>query len=208
MPSASLTVEIAATAIQSTMRPTYSVPSVIPTRAVTMTPALSLVTVTAINGNLYIRRGSGSDFNPIGVLLKGQTVAVSGRDILNEWLYIPIPSQTGKFGWVSTLTIYSSISGNTMDLPVVDSGLAVPAFLQNCSTDNMIVQPAGVIVPPVYQFPNNIIQFDPGKYLVQDYDLGNSNPNSTQGIVVDLREGEQYQILGVGAARHKCPEGQ
>ncbi len=175
----------------------------------TATPTLPLVTITAINGNLYIRRGSGSDFNPIGVLLQGQTVTASGRDILNEWLYIPIPSQAGKFGWVSTLTIYSSVSGDTMDLPVVDSDLAVPAFIQNCSTDNMIVQPAGVILPPWYQYPNNIVQFDPGEYSIQDYDNVKYNPNSNQGIVVDLREGEQYQIYGNGShAQHKCPEGQ
>ena len=148
IPTASLTVETATATIQSAMKPTYASPSAIPTLGLTATPALPLVTITAINGDLYIRRGSGSDFNPIGVLVQGQTATVLGRDILNQWLYIPIPSQAGKFGWVSTLTIYSSISGQTMDLPVVDSDLAVPAFIQNCSTHNMMVQPTGVILPP------------------------------------------------------------
>ncbi len=168
-----------------------------------------MVTITAINGNLYIRRGSGSDFNPIGVLVQGQTATVLGRDILDQWLYIPIPSQAGKFGWVSTLTLYSLVSGTTMDLPVVDSDLAVPAFIQNCSTHNMIVQPTGVILPPLYQYPNNIVQFDPGEYTLMDYDNVNYNPKSNQGMVVDLREGELFKFTAMGTiAQHKCPEGQ
>ena len=191
---------------QNTATSTYTaVPLAIPTNLASMTPVLPLVTITAINGNLYIRRGSGSDFNPTGVLLQGQTATALGRDILGEWLYIPIPSETGRFGWVSTLTIYSSIGGRMMDLPVVDSDLAVPAFIENCSLDNMIVQPSGVIIPPGNQFPNNIFQFDPGEYTIHDYDTSNRN---NQGMNVDLREGEQFQITGMGSARHKCPEGQ
>jgi len=206
VPSATLPVEAATAAPQNTLVPTGTTPSIIPTTKISITPTLLLVTVTAINGNLYIRRGSGSDFNPISVLSQGQTVTASGRDILGEWLYIPIPSETGKFGWVSTLTIYSSVGGNIMDLPVVDSDLAVPAFIQNCSTHNMIVQPVGVILPPGNQFPNNIVQFDPGEYTIHDYDSTNKY---NQGVVIDLKEGEQFQITAMGTvAQHKCPDGQ
>jgi hypothetical protein len=206
MPSASLMVGTATAAIQNAVQPTYVSPLAIPTLTLTATPTLPLFTITAINGNLYIRRGSGSDFNPIGVLLQGQTATVMGRDILDEWLYIPIPSQTGKFGWVSTLTIYSSISGQTMDLPVVDSDLAVPAYIQNCSSHNMIVLPAGVILPPFYQYPDSVVQFDPGEYTIMDYDNPKYNPNSNQGLVIDLVEGELYRITAMGtAAQHKCP---
>ena len=208
-PAARSVVDPATAVIQSTEIPTYAAPSAIPTIALTASPSLPSVTITALNGNLYIRRGSGSDFNPVGVLLKGQTATASGRDILDEWLYIPIPSQAGKFGWVSMQTIYSLVSGHTMDLPVVDSDLAVPAFIQNCSTHNMIVWPPGVIIPPGNQYPDNIIQFDPGDYTVQDYDNGKSNPNSNQGTVVDLREGDLFKITAMGtAAQHKCPDGQ
>jgi hypothetical protein len=207
--SASARFETGAAGIQGSITPTYTMTPAVPTIAATASPTFPLVTITAINGNLYIRRGSGSDFNPIGALLEGQTAKAYGRDILDEWLYIPIPSQTGKFGWVSTLTIYSSISGQPMDLPVVDSALAVPAFIQNCSIHNMIVWPVGVIIPPVNDYPDNIVQFDPGKYLVQDYDNGKSNPNGNQGTVVDLKEGEQFRLTALGtAAGHKCPEGQ
>ncbi|HUH97688.1 MAG TPA: SH3 domain-containing protein [Anaerolineales bacterium] len=185
---------------------TRAAPPAVPTLPETVTPTLAVVTITAVNGNLYIRRGSGSDFNPIGVLAQGQTVTAAGRDILDEWLYIPIPSQAGRFGWVSMQTIYSSISGHTMDLPVVDSDLAVPAFIQNCSTHNMLVQPSGVIIPPGIQFPDNIVQFDPGEYTIHDYDSPNKN---NQGLVIDLKEGEQYQITAMGTpAQHKCPDGQ
>jgi len=199
-PSRSTPVEVATVTLQSVATPTYTA------LPATTTPTLPLVTITAINGNLYIRRGSGSDFNPIGALLKGQTVTALGRDILDEWLYIPIPSHAGKFGWVSTLTIYSSISGQTMDLPVVDSDLAVPAYIQNCSTRNMIVLPASVILPPFYQYPDSVVQFDPGEYTIFDYDNPKYSPNSNQGLVIDLVEGELYQITAMGtAAQHKCP---
>jgi len=205
-PSASSVVVGATEAIPLTAAPKNAIPPTTSPVSATATPGLPLVTVTAINGNLYIRRGSGSDFNPIGALSQGQTATASGRDILDEWLYIPIPSQRGKFGWVSMLTIYSSISGNTMDLPVVDSDFAVPAFIQNCSLHNMIVQPLGVIIPPGNQFPNNIVRFDPGEYTIHDYDSTNKN---NQGVVIDLREGEQYQVTAMGTpAQHKCPDGQ
>jgi len=208
-PAARAVVETATAMIQGTETPTYPAPSAIPTIAPTASPSIPSVTITAINGNLYIRRGSGSDFNPIGVLSKGQSATASGRDILDEWLYIPIPSQAGEFGWISMLTIYSSVSGQTMDLPVVDSDLAVPAFIQNCSTHNMIVWPPGVIIPPGNQYPDNIVQFDPGAYTIQDYDNGKSNPNSNQGTAVDLREGGLFKITAMGtAAQHKCPDGQ
>jgi len=208
-PSISSPVEVATTTFQGIATSTYTALPATPTAAASMTPILPLVTVTAINGNLYIRRGSGSDFNPIDVLLQGQTVTALGRDILDQWLYIPIPTQAGKFGWVSTLTIYSSVSGQTMDLPVVDSDLAVPAYIQNCSTHDMIVLPVGVILPPVYQYPDTIVQFDPGKYTILDYDNPKYNPNSNQGLVVDLVEGELYKVTAMGtAAQHKCPAGQ
>ncbi|MFZ1043732.1 MAG: hypothetical protein WCA79_14485 [Anaerolineales bacterium] len=210
-PSKSFPVGVATVTLQSIATPVYISSAAPPTVAVSisMTPALPLVTITAINGNLYIRRGSGSDFNPIGVLSKGQMATAMGRDILDQWLYIPIPSQAGKFGWVSTLTIYSSVSGQTMDLPVVDSDLAVPAYIQNCSTHNMIVQPVGVILPPFYQYPDSVVQFDPGEYSILDYDKPKYNPNSNQGIAVDLVEGELYQITAMGtAAQHKCPVSQ
>ncbi|MGA7193106.1 MAG: SH3 domain-containing protein [Anaerolineales bacterium] len=204
IPTETLSVEVATVVPQNT--PTSAVPLASPITRLLITPTLPLVTVTALNGNLYIRRGSGSDFNPIGVLAQGQTAAALGRDILGKWLYIPIPSENGKFGWVSTLTIYSSVGGSMMDLPVVDSDLAIPAFIQNCSTHNMIVQPADVILPPWYEFPNNIVQFDPGEYTIHDYDSANRN---NQGMVIDLSEGEQLQITAMGTpAQHKCPVGQ
>ena len=205
-PSRSFPVEVATATFQSIATSTYTVLPATPTSSASKTPTLPSVTITAINGNLYIRRGSGSDFNPIAVLLQGQMVTALGRDILDEWLYIPIPSHADKFGWVSTLTIYSSISGQTMDLPVVDSDLAVPAYIQNCSTHDMIVQPAGVILPPFSQYPDSVVQFDPGEYTIMDYDNPKYNPNSNQGLVIDLVEGELYRITAMGtAAQHKCP---
>ena len=208
-PSKSLPVGVSTATLPSIVTPTFMVSPTTPTVAVSITPALPLVTISAVNGNLYIRRGSGSDFNPIGVLSKGQMSTAMGRDILDQWLYIPIPSQAGKFGWISTLTIYSSVSGQTMDLPVVDSDLAVPAFIQNCSTHNMIVQPTGVILPPYYQYPDSVVQIDPGAYTIFDYDNPKYDPNSNQGLVIDLVEGELYRITAMGtSAQHKCPVSQ
>lgn len=102
-PSRPSPVEITTMTLQGVPTSTHTALPATLTSSASITPTLPLVTITAINGNLYIRRGSGSDFNPIGVLLQGQTAAVMGRDILDEWLYIPILSETGKFGWVSTL---------------------------------------------------------------------------------------------------------
>ncbi len=195
-------VELATATPRPTAVPTYTSTSSISTDSLTNTPRPPLVKITAVNGNLYIRRGSGSDFNPIGALMQGQTATVLGRDILNQWLYIPIPKEPDKFGWVSTLTIYSSIAGDTKDLPVVDSPLAIPAFIENCSIHNMMIEPVGIILPPGNQFPDNIVRFDPGVYTYYDYDLSKIHGAAT----IDLSEGETYQLTARGTvAQHKCP---
>jgi hypothetical protein len=92
-----------------------------------------------------------------------------------------------------------------MDLPVVTSPLAVPAFIENCSLNNMIIQTVGVIIPPGNQFPNNIVQFDPGEYAIRNYDLA-KNP---EVATIELVEGETYQLTADGTvAHHKCAQGQ
>jgi hypothetical protein len=167
------------------------------------TTAPTQVTITAATGDLYIRRGPGSDFNPIGALLQGQSAVAAGRDILSQWLYIPIPARAGDFGWVSTLTQFARVSGVIVDLPVVDSPLAVPAFIRNCSTQEMIVEPLGVVIPPGSSFPDNIVQFDPGQYSIHNYDL----PGQPGVTSVYLVEGEQFDITAKNTpAQHKCPD--
>jgi len=41
--------------------------------------------ITAINGNLFIRRGPDLAFNPVGVLYEGNSAIVIAQDVLSDW---------------------------------------------------------------------------------------------------------------------------
>ena len=77
-----------------------------------------VVTISAIKGNLFIRRGPDMAFNPIGVLYKDTAANAIARDVLFDWVQITIPG-SDVMGWVSVQTEYSKITGELSDLPEV-----------------------------------------------------------------------------------------
>ena len=90
---------------QFTQTPSPTATVVIPTET-----ALPKVTITAMMGNLFIRRGPGLPYNQIGVLHKGSSADVIASDVLSEWVQIIIPD-SNKTGWVSIQTEYSKLNG-------------------------------------------------------------------------------------------------
>jgi hypothetical protein len=181
---------ISTATIQKTMTPTLISPSLD-----------SGVNVTAMNGNMNIRRGPGVDYNPIGVLTDGASAVALGRDRVRRWLYIESPTSLGPTGWVSLLTQFTEIEGDVDALPVVEVDPAFPAFIRNCTKHTLWVLPAQVELLPKVSKPYNEERFPPGEYKIYDLDV------SSDGSIdeINLREGLTVEVIRDGNdEKSKC----
>ncbi len=177
--------------------------SVVPTATFLPIQTSKVVTVAATKGNLFIRRGPDLGFNPIAVLRDGQSATAQARDVLSNWLQIPIPGQPDKTGWVSIQTHYSVVSGDVMNLPeFTQTYWPEAASLRNCTHHQLEADPAGIVLPPVDQFPDNEVQMNPGTYAIRDIDVDHS-PVVAEVV---LQEGSAIDVRTDGdGVRKKCP---
>ena len=81
---------------QVTLLPTQTAMDEIPVPTATkISPtaaSFSEVKISAVKGNLFIRRGPDMSFNPVGVLYKDTSAEVIARDILSKWVQVKIPN--------------------------------------------------------------------------------------------------------------------
>jgi hypothetical protein len=161
------------------------------------------VTVTAINGNVFIRRGPDLAFNSISVLTKGQTVVATARDVLARWLQIPVPGDPQRTGWITIVTSYTSVTGDVQSLPELEQTTWPElASLRNCTHHLMTTDPGGIDIPAVDYFPDNEVRIDPGVYSILDLDVD----KYPEVLSVDIREGSAIDILTDGTGeKKKCP---
>ena len=164
------------------------------TQAVTNTPRPSptpkVVTISIEGGNLNIRRGPSTAYNPVYVFYDGETANVVGRDRISRWILIEVPSVPGARGWVTTETEYTTVIGDVPSLPFVAEEPANPAFIRNCTKHVMLVEPADVQLLNKFNEPYNEERFDPGIYEVYDLQGPGSfseTVNLREGITVDIR---------------------
>jgi hypothetical protein len=75
-------------------QPTGSIPTV------TGTPSGVIASVREDEPKVNVRSGPGYFFDPIGVLLVGQSVPVLGKTAAGEWLLVQYPGVPGGQGWV------------------------------------------------------------------------------------------------------------
>jgi len=164
--------------------------------------SLPKVTISAIKGNIFIRRGPDTAFNPIGVLYKDTSAAVIMRDVLSNWVQIIIPN-SDKTGWVSIQTDYSKLDGDLKALPeFTPTDWPIPAYLRNCTHHQMYIMPSEIILPSSLANPENEVWLYPGTYTVYDIDV----PGEPEVLQVDIREGITVEILDDGLGEHrKCP---
>lgn len=167
----------------------------------TPTQSLPKVTISAVKGNLFIRRGPDMGFNPIAVLYKDTSAEVIARDVLSKWVKIKFP-KSDKTGWVSIQTQYSLIEGDLQDVPEQSpTEWPVPAYLTNCTYHQMYVMPVEAVVPSIFNSPNNEIKINPGSYTVYDIDV----PGEPLVAEVEVKEGSEIDIVKDGAGdHHKC----
>ncbi len=196
--------EVLPEATQTQVAPTAQSATLVPTQtlAVPTETALPKVTISAVKGNLFIRRGPGMAYNQIGVLLKGASADVIARDVLSDWVQVAIPD-SDHTGWVSIQTEYSSLEGELSSVPdFTFTDWPVPAYLYNCSEHDMYVMPGEIVLTSYFTHPNNQVWLNPGTYTVYDYVM----PGRPEVKKVEMREGMDQAILYDGTGtRHKCP---
>jgi uncharacterized protein YgiM (DUF1202 family) len=181
------------------------IPTLFPALTETIIPTQAQVslTVTAVGGNLFIRRGPGLAYNPIGVLENGKSATALARDILSNWVQISLPSAKNRTGWISLMTEYSSLSGDLKTLSAIEvTDWPLHAYLRNCTYHNMVAQPGEIILPSYFQRPENEVRVYPGSYKIYDLD----HPNTPEAADVEIREGMTIDITVNGdGEKRKCP---
>jgi hypothetical protein len=168
----------------------------------TSASSLPKVTISAVKGNIFIRRGPDLAFNSIDVLYKNTSAKVIARDVLSKWVEIEIPN-SDKTGWVSLQTQYSQIEGKIQNLPeYTPTEWPVAAYVRNCTHHQMYVLPFDVVIPSSYEYPDNETWIYPGSYTVFDIDV----PGEPEVAEIVVMEGSDIEIRDDGLGEHrKCP---
>ncbi len=135
--------------------------------------------------------------------MNGQSATALARDVLAEWLEVPLSAQPEQTGWISIQTSYTVVTGDVQTLPEVEpTYFPVPASLRNCTYHQMLITPGDIILPPLDSFPANDVQLNPGTYVVIDTDVD----TYPQVLKVELREGSEVDVRVDGSGeKHKCP---
>jgi len=187
-----------------TQRPTAEVS--VPTQTETLSTATATppkVTISAVKGNLFIRRGPDMAFNPIGVLYKDMSAEVIARDILSKWVQIKIPDSE-QTGWASIQTKYSQIKGDISALPeFTTTEWPVPAYVRNCTYHRMYILPTQIYLTSSLGYPENEVWLYPGTYTIYDLDVPG---DPIELLQVEIREGSNVEVREDALGdRHHCP---
>jgi hypothetical protein len=162
------------------------------------------VRITAEGGNIFIRRGPGTQYNQIGILYDGMSVQVIAQDVLSRWVQVNVPGSEAM-GWVSAQTRFASVQGDLKSLPnFTFTEWFLPAFVVNCTEHDLVLEPGGVDLYNVFTHSQylNEQQVDPGIYTVHDLYL----PGAPEIKKINIKEGMTVYITenGLGES-HKCP---
>ncbi|NJN80558.1 MAG: SH3 domain-containing protein [Anaerolineales bacterium] len=175
----------------------------VPTSTQLSTPQAQ-VTITAVNGNLYIRRGPGIKYNRIGVLKKGESAQVIAQDVLSNWVQINIPNSEIT-GWVSIMTGFSEITGDLKTLPnFTFTDFPLAAYIKNCTEHELHIEPGDYYLYNLFTNADSLneVRVDSGVYYIYDATL----PDVPLIQTVDMQEGETAYITVNGLGEeHKCP---
>ncbi len=161
------------------------------------------ILVTAVNGNVFIRRGPDFAYNPVSVLMDGQSTEALARDVLSRWVQIPIPGHPGQTGWIAIHTHFVVVSGDVRKLrEIAPADFPLMASLRNCTHHAMEADPGSTLIPALDSFPDNEVQINPGIYAIHDIAVD----GSPQVMQVEVKEGSEIDIQRDGDGNHrKCP---
>jgi hypothetical protein len=136
-------------------------------------------------------------------LLKGHTAHPTGRDVLANWVRIPLPSDATRSGWVSVMSQFTEVTGELDSLPEIEpTEWPRLASLRNCTYHQMLIQPGGVIIPSIISFPENDVRVNPGSYAVLDVEVD----DYPEVLSAQISEGMTVDIVTDGSGeKRKCP---
>ena len=197
-------IESTATKEQSAPLATSTAQVEIPTAiAISSTPSLPNVTISAVKGNTFIRRGPDMAFNPIGVFYKDTSAKVIARDVLSNWVQIQIPN-SDKTGWLYITSKFLLIEGEIKVLPeFTPTDWPVAAYVRNCTHHRMWVWPGETLISSSYSHPDNEAWINPGSYRVFDIDVA-GDPEVAQ---ITIKEGSVIDIHEDALGEHRiCPK--
>lgn len=176
------------------------VPTAVPSLSGQASPISPAPVRVAALGNVFIRRGPDLAFDPVAVLPKGETAVATGRDVLANWLRIPLPDAASRLGWISIMSGFTQVSGEVDALPEIDpQEWPELAFVRNCTHHELMIQPTGLSLAPVYSFPANELRVNPGRYTVVDLEVDGYPEVSS----IDIREGKTIEIMVDGLGEKK-----
>lgn len=182
-----------------------AMPTAVPTTSVAPPSTVEpQVTITAVKGNLYIRRGPGLPYNQIGVLYTGTSARIIGQDVLARWVQIRIPNSEHT-GWVSVMTDVTRVDGDLDGVPnFTFTEWPLPAYVKNCTEHDLVLEPGDIYLFSLWTNARylNEVQVDPGVYTAYDLFV----PGAPEVQKVDIKEGMTVYLTvnGLGV-RHKCP---
>jgi len=140
-------------------------------------------------------------YNMISILNDGDTVTATARDRKGEWVYVEFPKSSGKYGWISLLTVYTTVSGHVDGLPYEEADPAIAAYVRNCTEHTLLVMPANIELAKESASPYNEDRIQPGYFSV--YDLNVDQHKSFMDIYV--KEGSMIDINFDGnGIKSKC----
>jgi hypothetical protein len=191
-----------ATATIEILQPTDTgLPTQAPTLGAVASATPAGVKITAATGNLNIRRGPGVAYNALAGLVEGTSATASGRTEDGLWLFIPLPSDATKFGWISTQTGFSQLEGDVLSLPIQPFLPPVLAYIRNCTFHPMLVKPGDVLLKDQTLSPDNKKLFNPGEYKIYDQAVSN-----TLVKTLKISEGDSVDIGKDGLGNtYTCP---
>jgi len=168
-------VDSGAAAATPTPLPTTPAPTPTPTFIVfTPTPVLQPTATplppeekplaTALVG-LNVRTGPGLDYPTIGLLAKGESAEITGRDQYGGWWQIVFSSDQGDRGWVAAGSEFSTAS-NAENVPVVDAPPAGPAPAPSATPAQL--------KPTIHSFTADRYDIAAGDQVMLRWDLSNA----------------------------------
>ncbi len=134
--------------------------------------------VTALVG-LNIRTGPGTQYPRLGLLAKGESAEITGRDEFSGWWQIVFVSNQGERGWVAAGPEFSTAT-NAGNVPVVAA--PPPPAAPPTATPN-------VVKPTIFSFTADRYTIAPGEQITLRWDLSNAEAaylrynNQEEGVV-------------------------
>ncbi len=163
----------------------------------TSTPVAGSLTGLVSVARLNVRQGPGTNFNPIGTALIGQSVTILSRNEVGDWWRICCVDGTNQEGWVAAQFIQPNFDlGQAATLIPIEGTLPeapTPTPTVDPSTVPTTTVPSAVLELQIQQAPLYTWQ---GQTLTLEYQVSNTGETAATGV--ELRNELPVELTFVG----------